>query len=523
MSPEAAEPQFSTGRQARYRIRTSTYVSLGLLFAAFVFATHASLVSMPYFWDEVGQFIPSTWDLYRDGSIVPHSATPNVHPPGVMAWIAFWWKAFWPSVAVTRLAMLLLASLTLLAAFLLAVELSCATPGLPAFFTVLALGVAPIFFTQSLLAQLDLPATLFTCLAFWLFLRERHSLAVLACCALVLAKETGVLLPLVLMGWLVHEKRLRRASFYFIPVALLGLWLLILYAKTGNVLGNPEFAKYNAGSAFRISHVGYSFFRRVFFLFIDHFHLVGTAALYATWRGGFFERRRWRIALTFCAGQILLVSFLGGAVLERYMLPVLPFFYAAAVLGLFSLRPTLKWAGYGALIAGLVAGLFVNPLFWPFPYENNLAVADFTALHARTAEWLEKNAPKRIIATAWPLSAELTQPDLGYVSAKLPVLEIPDFSDGQVASLPAGAIDVFVLYSRDWDPPMNLLRTRAGGFVGRNFLSYRAPVAAEQIQSRFKMQPAAAFRQGGQWVEIYARHLPATQAPPDSETAISKP
>ena len=477
---------------------------------------------MPYFWDEVGQFIPATWDLYREGSIVPHSATPNVHPPGVMAWIALVWKIFWPSVAVTRLAMLALASLTLLAAFLLAVELSGTTPGMPAFFAVLALGTAPVFFTQSLLAQLDLPATLFTCLAFWLFLRERHRDAVLACCALVMVKETGVLLPLVLMVWLAREKRLRRASFYLIPVALLGAWLLVLYSTTGNVLGNPEFAQYNARSAFRISHVGYSFFRRVYFLFIDNFHWVGTAALYATWRAGFFERRRWRIAVTFCGGHILLVSFLGGAVLERYMIPVLPFFYVAAVLGLFSLKAALKWAGYGAIIGGLVVGIFVNPLFWPFPYENNLAVADFTALHARAAEWLETNAPKRIIATAWPLSAVLTRPELGYVSSKLPVLEIPDFSGARVASLPAGAVDVFVLYSRDWDPPLNLLRTRAGGFLGRNFLSYSAPVTAEQVQSTFKMQPAAVFRQGGQWVEIYARRVPG-KSPPPEEPATSRP
>ena len=141
---------------------------------------------MPYFWDELGQFVPSALDLYHDGSLVPHSAVPNAHPPGVMAYLALVWRIFGYSIPATRAAMLLLASLTLLVTFLLCLELC--RDWRVALVPVLLLAVDPFFYMQSMMAQLDMPATLFTVLALLLFLRGRYLSAALACVALVLDK-----------------------------------------------------------------------------------------------------------------------------------------------------------------------------------------------------------------------------------------------------------------------------------------------------------------------------------------------
>jgi predicted membrane-bound dolichyl-phosphate-mannose-protein mannosyltransferase len=48
---------------------------------------------------------------------------------------------------------------------------------------------------------------LFTCLALLLFLQDKIRLAALACAALVLVKETGLLVPLLFGVWLLYEKR----------------------------------------------------------------------------------------------------------------------------------------------------------------------------------------------------------------------------------------------------------------------------------------------------------------------------
>ncbi len=45
-----------------------------------------------------GQFVPASLDLFRAGAWIPVSTVPNVHPPGVMAYLALFWKIFGYSI-----------------------------------------------------------------------------------------------------------------------------------------------------------------------------------------------------------------------------------------------------------------------------------------------------------------------------------------------------------------------------------------------------------------------------------------
>src|SRR6185437_12030133 len=177
--------------QVRRRVRPSSYLMIFCVVAAMITIAHVPLLQLPYYWDEAGQFIPAASDIYQAGQFIPHSATPNVHPPAVMAWIALAWQCFGDSIPVTRSAMLLLASFGALMTFLLAIELSRGSPGTPAFTALALLCISPLFYAQSILAQLDMPAMGFTALALLLFLQNRFRACALACVALVMIKETG--------------------------------------------------------------------------------------------------------------------------------------------------------------------------------------------------------------------------------------------------------------------------------------------------------------------------------------------
>src|SRR5438552_23827 len=157
-------------RRARGRISTGAYVLFFFLFAAAVAISHAPFFDLPFFWDEVGQFVPAALDLYNSGALVPWSVTPNAHPPGVMAYLAGVWMVTGFSIVSTRAAMLLLAAFGVLAVFLLAIKLCGAIKGVPAFAVAALLCCSPIFYSQAMLAQLDMPAMLFTALATLLFL-----------------------------------------------------------------------------------------------------------------------------------------------------------------------------------------------------------------------------------------------------------------------------------------------------------------------------------------------------------------
>src|SRR3979411_2714614 len=135
-----------------------------LLFALFFVALilmHAPLLRLPYFWDEAGYYIPAARDVFLSGTLIPHSTPSNAHPPLVMAWLALAWRVFGYSTQVTRTAMLAVSAFSLLGLF----RLSRSAANLPAAWATTALvALYPVYFTQSSLAHVDLPAAGFT---FW--------------------------------------------------------------------------------------------------------------------------------------------------------------------------------------------------------------------------------------------------------------------------------------------------------------------------------------------------------------------
>ena len=74
-------------RRGAGRLRLSSY----FLFLFILFVTHSVVLDLPYFWDEMGQFVPAALDILREGAWIPRTTLPNVHPPGVMAYLAAVW------------------------------------------------------------------------------------------------------------------------------------------------------------------------------------------------------------------------------------------------------------------------------------------------------------------------------------------------------------------------------------------------------------------------------------------------
>jgi hypothetical protein len=487
---------------ARRHIRPETYLFFLAIFALMVFFLHAPLLRLPYYWDELGQFVPAALDIFHDGAWIPHSTVPNVHPPGVMAYLAAFWTLAGYSVLSTRIAMLLLAALALLVAFLLAIELCRNVPGAPAFMSVFLLCASPLFFAQAMLAQLDMPAMLFTCLALLLFLQDKICLAALACTALVLVKETGVLLPLLFGGWLFYEKRRRETLWFAIPAAVLGAWLLLLAHATGHLFGNTEFTRYNLYYPFHPVRFALALGRRLYYLFFQDFHWIGTLAILLAWRRAVFATRGWRIAWWTVSVYVLFLSVIGGAMLERYLLPVLPIVYAAMMAGMSIYRTPLKVTCQLAMLAGLIAGNFWNPPY-PFPFENNLAFTDFVDLQQSAAGFIERQGGGQTVATVWPLTAALRRPEFGYVRHPVPVRALADFT--------AGSIDrgdwrrnaqFLVLFSRMWEPAWSWTHIGLVRKIWRHFYGYEPELTMRDMLDR-PFTPIARWERHGLWVEVY--------------------
>jgi 4-amino-4-deoxy-L-arabinose transferase-like glycosyltransferase len=478
------------------------YTILFFLFATVILLTHLTWLDLPYFWDEAGYYVPASLDLFH-GSLIPHSVPPLIHPPALSAYLAAVWSLAGFHPESTRCAMLLLAAGAALVSLLLAIELLRDVRGTPAFLAAGLICLSPVFFAQAMLAQPDMPAMLFTTMALWLFLRERIVLAAAACIVLALVKETGIVAPVLFGAWLARERRWRDAAWFIAPVAALGTWIAILFHATGHWTGTAAFADYNLFYPLHPLRLAVNSLRRVYYLFFADLHWIGAFAILFAWRTSrIFRTRDWRVAGSLALAHAATVTLLGGATLERYLLPVLPLLYSAmtAGLSLFPRRPRLICSA--ALLAGLTAGIIVNPPY-PFPYEDNLAFADFVRLQSEAADYLTRWSSSARIATVWPLTVELAHPELGYVDRRIAVDSLPDPTTETLRRLDWRNVQALAVFSRNSDPPLNPLRIEPLRRLWQALFGYTQPATEEEVRRIVPYPVAASWRKNGQWMDIF--------------------
>jgi len=253
------------------------------------------------------------------------------------------------------------------------------------------------------------------------------------------------------------------SSLLLVPLIPLVLWYAFHYARTGFVFGNPEFFRYNVKATIQPVRVLLAFGLRLWQV-VGYLNLsfLTMAAGLAMWlpplRDNGEERRRIPLDVQFSflavtAAYVIVMAVVGGAVLARYMLPVVPL---VIILFVSTLRRRVRlWRSVIAIVAlAFVAALFVNPPYG-FSIEDNLAYRDYILLHQHAEDFLEARYPMARVLTAWPASDELTRPYLGYVTRPMRVFRIEDFTVDQLmtASHQRSNFDVALVFSTKYEPP----------------------------------------------------------------------
>jgi hypothetical protein len=522
----------------------SAWVWQVLLFALFfagLMLLHAPLLRLPYFWDEGGYYVPAARDLFLTGTFIPQSTPSNAHPPLVMAWLALAWRVAGYSPLVTRTAMLALSAFSLLGLF----RLSRTAANLPvAWATTALIALYPVYFTQSSMAQVDLPAAGFTFWALAAYIEDCPWKQALWFSLAALAKETAILAPLALFAWELLggfiRRRFKKSSeetrwkeilppvgrrtrwlYLLFPVVPLAAWYAYHYAKTGFLLGNPEFFRYNVAATLNPLRIPLALGMRFWQLFgYLGLHLLTLAGLLALLRPpqkiNAVARPRipfWMQAafLSVLLAYLAFMSAVGGAVLARYMLPVVPLVILALVSTLW--RRVRYWKLIvGAVALAFVAGLFSNPPYG-FSLEDNLAYRDYIVMHAEASRFLTMRYPGQRVLTAWPASDELTRPWLGYVNANASqpfrVVRIEDFSVSQIdmAARARDRFDVALVFSTKYQPPHPLLGIEnwdAWRRIKEKFFGYHRDLLPEEIAQRLGGTLAYSKEQNGQWIAVIA-------------------
>jgi hypothetical protein len=330
--------------------------------------------------------------------------------------------------------------------------------------------------------------------------RLRRVFCILLLALAGLAKETALLVPLTLFGWellcLLLRKKEKPAALVCIerrpvwqtlalPLACvpLALWLAYHHAHTGYFFGNPEYFRYNVESTLNLSRVLDTLWRR-FGHVTAHMNLwaltlAGLAAMFLKPRrdgrdgqqdDGGAERQRISVPVQLLFAALVLahvtaLSLVGGAVLARYMLPVLPLVVLVWVSTLWRRVPA--WPLAVALVCGAFAyRTSVNPAY-SFPWEENLAYRDFVLLHRDAAHFLEEKYPAARVLTTWPATDELRNPYFGYTPRALDVVPVENLLPDTLerAAQKKSDYDVALLYSTHGGPELEEAARLLGGRV----------------------------------------------------------
>ena len=478
-------------------------LSVATLFApvfAAVTLLHLTLLRLPYFWDEGGYYIPAAWDFFRLGTVIPVTTVRNAHPPLPSVLLAGWWKIFGFHILSTRLLMCIVTTLALLAVF----QLARMFAGQRAALAVMVLtAIYPVWFAQSSLAHADMFAAAFTLWALcfyadrpgWTVEPQQRTVRSQSIATAVLfslacmAKETAIVIPAALFCFeivlladrapllqqrvaqadpalaermdaaLLHRLEWRRMVALCVPAVVLALWYVYHHHATGFTFGNPEYLRYNATANMSVHRTLLSLRHRLVHL-TTHMNLwlpvLATAAgLLLPSRGTqpVLPRPALRLIAVLIITQWVAFSFLGGALLTRYVLPAYPLLLIVCV-AVWRSRIRLWWLVASATLVAFAVACRVNPPY-PFAPEDNLAYRDMIVVHQEAIDYVQRHYAGATVLTAWPVLADLQRPELGYVSSPMKTTFVDNFSMPEmkrIAAVPE-TYDVAIVFSTKYDPP----------------------------------------------------------------------
>jgi len=516
-------------------------LAFSLIFFA-ILIPHLPLLTLPYFWDEAGYYVPAARDLLLSGSFIPHTTLSNAHPPLVMAWLALWWKLAGFAPLVTRCAMLMIAAAVLTGVYRLACETANREAAIA---TTICTALFPPFFAQSTLTQLDMAAAALTIWGLVFYLERKTVAYVVAFSLAALAKETAIIAPAVLFVWELAghglEKRTHRklcavprnnsreSLLLLIPLIPLVGWFTLHWTRTGYVFGNPGFFQYNLAQTFSPLRALFAFSQRLWQLTgYLNMYLLTLAAAGAMFfpplteaarrekqgeRSDLGERLRQRIAiptqLVFFAvilAYLVTLSVIGGALLARYLLPVFPLWILLCVS---TLRRRIRM--WYAVVA-VIAVSFGLALAFPAPYrispEDTLAYRDFVELHQAATRELQQARVAGPVLSAWPATDELNRPFLGYSTDPLVTVAIDDFSAAELQKA-AERRDwhIALLFSTKYEPPGGSLLDgiRWWRRVHERWFGYHQDLRPEAAAQLLHARVVWSETRGPQWIAILTR------------------
>jgi 4-amino-4-deoxy-L-arabinose transferase-like glycosyltransferase len=490
----------------RFALTPSAAAVAGVFVAALalLFLLRGEALATPYFWDEVGYYVPNAVSMYENHLYpIPETTVPQSYPPLHPLLIVVGWWLLGFSIAATRVVGFVVAAATVAAVYALGRELASPAVGVAAAAFTLA---SPVLFGQTGFAQPELLLAFFTVTATHALVRGRMGWHALAVAGLLMTKWTAIVsLPAFGLYALATaptwRKGIARQLWYALALAPLGAWLAFFYSKTGTLTStDARYAKVNLWDNLVPEVLAFRWAVRVEQLVENDLAwlVLGPALLagaYWLWRRAHEEEPddpvhlRELSFLLLAAQCVAYAGFLtiSGFLLPRYFVPVWPLVAVLGAAGLFALLPRPVAAGYAAAAALAMHLCWYGwfPGFYPALLDARIDYVRLIHTHMAAASFVERNYPSARVAAAWPALDEIRTPYFGYVTRPLETVAIDALPPGEAAR---GAFDLV------FDSPIR-----------------QNPNPARELATRLGLVEIARFEEGDQETVLWAdpRRIPA--------------
>lgn len=220
------------------------WAELGLLVILFLLVLNKlPYLNLPYFWDEAWVYAPAVLDLYDHGlRFSPNAIDPELsrgHPILFHFLAATWLKVFGTSFVAAHSFSVFTAALLIISVFRLGTQMASKAIG---FWGAAFVSMNPLLIQQSGLLLPEVLLSLFVTLTLYFHLKNNWLGYALAATAMILTKETGVLvvgaIGLVqfadtLVGQRFTVRSLRNLLFIIAPIVIAGLYFVVQYVQFG--------------------------------------------------------------------------------------------------------------------------------------------------------------------------------------------------------------------------------------------------------------------------------------------------
>ncbi len=399
------------------------------LLAIMVFIFKAGVINQPFHWDAL-QHVGYALRL----------AYQHIFPARLSGLLFFFlalcYKLFGFSIPLTHIIILVFSSVTLLFTYKLACYLAdkhiaCGSA--------LLLFFSPLFFAQTGIVNLAIPATCLGVLSVYYFFKRQFFrigiFFILACFST--ENLVFMIIPLLVVSF--AQARTPRKKFYNLLKTATPFLIIFLFFLIAIFYGDHPYLKYYIQ---RITTEDFfATFKSIFNDFMSKHILVlyclGLAPVYLIIRKKEKNTQQIQMKHLFLFLIIFILVFLALFTLYpfyliRHWLPTYPFMAIAASFLLGKSLADKRTAYYVAVFVMTIYSLYAS--YRPFVatepsgsgviMEANMSYFNIVRSHKLMAEYVEHKYPEKTIATFWPMEEELRYPGFGYVQRPLKVRDL---------------------------------------------------------------------------------------------------